>query len=282
MSYNDTVIFTINGFQGNMWSGPQANTGKALSDQGAHVAYWQPIGYNSGGFPLSVGVNSGLSALQTQFNVHLAGQGYPGEQPMKNILMSDWSEGSIIATLAYYNSVKGVPGWPSVSMWKARTTFGHPYRQLHKWAPNAAFPQFGPDFAPDPGADGIGGTRNNMGEGGNPQTPSFQADYAHPGDLYTNCPDDARGNAIRIIFDFVLTQFTGAFEDLWQFVLNLESNVLNEIGGITGAITIAVSFYSSGTAAHVNYDSTDSINYMLGVARTLGGKSLRPTRPKKT
>jgi hypothetical protein len=263
MSYNNTVCFSINGFQGNMWAGPQSDTGRALSDQGWRLAYWQPVGYNSGGFPLSVGVASGLSELQRQFQIHMAGQGYPGEKPMQNILMSSWSEGSIIGVEAYKHSVRGDKGWPPLSMWKGHTTFGNPYRQAHKWAIRT-----GIGAVPDPGGSGIGGRRNNLGAP-NPETPDWQHDYAHVHDMYTCTPDNDTGESIRLIFDFALTQWSGLFTDLIVFLEGLATHTLDQLGGIFGAITTAISFYSGGTRDHVNYDPMPSQNYLAGIARGL-------------
>lgn len=267
MSYNDTVIFTVNGFVGNMWQGPQAETGRALSDQGFHLAYFQPIGYNAAAFPLSIGVDSAVAEIKRQFVIHLAGEGYPGEQPMQHILFSDWSEGSIAATLAYLHSYRGDDGWPPVDMWKGRTTFGNPYRQAHKWAPSK-----GPFAVPDPGGSGIGGDGNNFGTGGLPETPEWQRDFAHRLDMYTCCPDDDTGEAIRIVFDFALTQWNtshGLFADLVTFLSGLAEHTLKQLGGLFGAITTAISFYSGGTRDHVNYTPQASIDYLESIARSL-------------
>ena len=243
-----TVIYTINGFLGDMWQGPQAETGRHLSNQGLNIAYWQPIGYEAGRFPLSGGVSSGLEALRVQMNLH-------GEP----FVMSAWSEGAIIQVLAYQAMQRGEPGWPSISNFKGATTFGNPYRQGGKYAPRK-----GVGAVTDPGGAGIGGPRNNL-----VGTPDNWHDYAHAGDMYCCCPTDQVGDDIRIIFDFVLTQWSGALLDLWDFAQSLKDDMLGGSMALVWAIVKAIAFYGGGTAEHTNYDPRPSMNYLAGIVRSL-------------
>jgi len=253
MSYNNTVIYTINGFMGDMWAGPQAQTGQYLSNQGLSLAYWQPIGYQNSDFPLSGGVANGLAELQNQFNLHGATTG------ASNVLVSSWSEGSIIHTLALQHSLRGDKGWPPLSAWKGSTTFGNPYRQAGNWAPKT-----GPGAVPDPGGAGIGGPRNNL-----VNTPDWFHNYAHPGDMYTCCPVNQVGDDVRIIFDFVLTQWTGAFDDLWEFGSDLAKELFGGSVAVIQAVVLAIVFYGGGTKEHVDYDPSPSMNYLAGIAKAL-------------
>lgn len=243
-----TTIFTVNGFMGDMWAGPQADTGRHLSNQGLNLAYWQPIGYECTKFPLSLGVDSGLAELRHQIDVH------PGP-----FLFSAWSEGAIITTLWYVQARAAGPQANRLKDLRGATTFGNPYREAHTWAPKT-----GPGSVPDPGGSGIGGTRNNM-----VGTPDWWHNYAHPGDLYCCTPDNEIGEAVRIIFDFVLTQWNGAIADLMTFVFGLQRHTIQQLGGLVGAISIAIAFYGSQTREHVNYDPTPSKNYLAGIARTI-------------
>jgi len=242
------TCFTINGFMGDMWAGPQADTGRYLSD--LKLAYWQPIGYDAGSFPLSGGVASGLAELKRQMSLH------PGL-----FVVSCWSEGAIIWVLAFEAIRRGDPGWPSLSNFKGCTTFGNPYREEHSYAPKT-----GPGAVPDPGGAGIGGPRNNL-----KGTPSNWHDYAHPGDMYTVCPTDTNstGNDIRIIFDLVLTQWSGEFQDFFSLAMTLMSGPLKALPGLVGAIIKSITFFGGGTKQHVNYDPSPSKNYLAGVIRSL-------------
>ncbi len=248
------TIFTVNGFMGDMWAGPQADTGRYLSNQGINAAWWQPIGYESNKFPLSGGVASGLAELQHQMQVH------PGP-----FLVSCWSEGAIIWVLAYEQIRKGSPGWPALSDFKGATTFGNPYREAGSYAPHT-----GVAAVTDPGGAGIGGPRNNLT--GTPGQAVWR-DYAHPGDLYTVCPTDTDGigNDIRIIFDLVLTQWDGAFHDFFALVMGLLTGPLKELPGLVGAIIKAITFFGGHTAQHVNYDARacGAMNFMAAIARSI-------------
>jgi hypothetical protein len=250
------TIFTINGYMGDMWSGPQADTGRHLSNQGLNLAYWQPIGYDCGRFPLSIGEKSGVAEMATQMQAH------PGP-----FLVSCWSLGAIVWTDVYRKL--GTPGWPPLSDFKGATTFGNPYRQAGAWAPHVGGLPYGYTAA-DPGGAGVGGPRNNMSN-----TPDTWHDYAHPGDMYTCCPTDETGADIRIIFDFVLTQWTGAVTDLVAFVeQGVSQGVLKSGWHILWAIIDAVTFYGGGTRQHVNYNPGPSMNYLAALA-----KSAQPTLP---
>ena len=40
------TVFSINGYQGDMWTGPQADVARYLSNQGLNLISWQFVGYN--------------------------------------------------------------------------------------------------------------------------------------------------------------------------------------------------------------------------------------------
>lgn len=245
------TVFSINGYMGNMWLGPQAEVAQHLSNQGLNLAYWQPIGYNSNAFPLSVGVTSGLAELQNQRNLH------PGPY-----LISAWSEGAIIATEYLKSDTSGEC--------KGGVMYGNPYRAQGQWNPVA--PALG--AVGDPGGAGIGGPANNW------RTPDYIHHYCHgpnqpsydglPGvDIYTCCPVDETGEIMRLIFDFVLTQWGGAISDLWEFGTDLLTQGVGTIWAIVQAIYMAISFYGGNTAPHTDYTSHAGAAYLENVARAL-------------
>lgn len=248
----DVVIYSLNGFAGDMWQGPQADTGRHLSNQGLNVAYWQPVGYDSGRFPLSMGQASGLRELQTQMQRHTGAK----------YLVSSWSLGSIIWVDAFKRIRRGEMGWPPLSDFIGATTFGNPYREQGQWHPHAGGNGY-PNH--DPGGAGIGGPRNNLDH-----TPDTWLDFAHADDMYTNCPIDQTGDDIRVIFDFVLTQWTGLMLDLWDFVMTAKNEGAIDMGWhLLGAIVDAITFYGGGTRDHTNYDPLPSMNYLAGLARAI-------------
>lgn len=244
------TIFTINGWRGDMWAGPQADVGRYLSDRGLNVAYWQPIGYVNNEFPLSRGVDNGLAELRHQLDLHRG-----------PFLFSSWSLGSIIAVEWYKQARAGGPQADRVGDLRGSTTFGNPYRQRGKWAPRAGYGAVG-----DPGGEGIGGVANNLTD-----TPGWWHDYAHPGDMYTCCPDGEIGENIRLVFDFVLAQWNGAWWDLWHEAQEWVTGALLQFPPLLWAIIKAITFYGGGTADHMNYDArvTGAMNYMAGIARSV-------------
>ena len=247
------TVFSINGYMGDMWSGPQAEVARHLSDQDLNLAYWQPIGYQDTDFPLSGGVTSGLASFQDQRRQH------PGPY-----VATAWSEGAIILTLAVKAEIAA-----GNTDCKAAVTYGNPYRGAGQWAPNHGIGAVG-----DPGGAGIGGPRNNW------TAPSWWHNYAHGpgqpsydgqarrGPLHLLSTDQS-GDDIRLIFDFVLTQWSGAVADIWEFGYSLVRDKISGVMAITEAIIHAISFYGGQCRPHTDYSSNAGQNYLAGVARTL-------------
>lgn len=243
-----TTIFTINGFMGDMWQGPQADTGRYLSNQGLNLAFWQPIGYNSSGFPLSGPRERGLAEFRYQLDQH------PGP-----FLVSSWSLGSLLFVDWYKEALAGGKQADRIKDLKGATTFGNPYREAGKWAPKT-----GVGSVPDPGGAGIGGLEKNM-----INTPDWWHDYAHRRDLYTCCPSGEIGEDIHTIYHFVLNQWTGAIVDIWDFARDICTSPLNTMWSVLWAVIDAIIFYGGGTKEHVNYDPHPSMNFLAGIARSI-------------
>jgi hypothetical protein len=247
-------IFTINGYMGDLWTGPQAECGVYLSNQALNLAYWQPVGYNSGAFPLSTGVTSGLAEFRRLRAL------FPGPY-----LIAAWSEGAIIATLALKAELAA-----GNTDCKGGAFYGNPYRAAGQWNPSGT----ALGAVPDPGGAGVGGPKNNW------QTPATIHHYCHgpnqpsydgkPGtDQYTCCSTGTDGDIARIFYNFVFLQWTGAFEEILLVAEEFASNA-----GVTlfEAIKTAVewiTFFGSKTGPHVDYDSYAGKTYLAGVARSL-------------
>jgi hypothetical protein len=247
------TIFSINGYMGDMWSGPQAEVAQHLSNQGTNLAYWQPIGYQAGAFPLSTGVASGLAEVRRQRQLH------PGP-----FLVSAWSEGAIIMTEWLRNDPAALHDC------KGGVTYGNPYRAAGQWNPTGS----AIGSVPDPGGAGIGGPRNNW------RTPDSIHHYVHgfnqPSydgiggvDMYTACRTDEVGSVERIIFDFVLTQWGGSVMDLWSFGEHLITNAIGEAWAVTQAIIQAISFYGGQCRPHTDYTSYAGASYLANLAHSL-------------
>lgn len=245
------TVFSINGWNGDMWSGPQAEVARHLSSVG--LAYWQPIGYDSSGIPLSNGVARGRAEFRRQRQLH------PGP-----CMISAWSEGSIIAALELQSDpllMRDLRGG---------AFYGFPYRVAGQWNPSGT----AVGAVPDPGGAGVGGPGHNIRMPDSihiychgPNQPSY--DGIHGVDQYTCCSTGVDGDIARIFYNFVFAQYTGAFSEIVQVATEVAQNFgMSMFAAIKTAISW-IEFFASGTAAHQNYTSYAGGAYLEAVARKL-------------
>jgi hypothetical protein len=248
-SSQSLTVFSVNGFMGNMWLGPQAEVAQHLSTIG--LAYWQPVGYNSSSFPLSTGVKAGLAELKRQRSLH------PGPY-----LITAWSEGACIATEYLQADESGDC--------KGGTFYGNPYRAAGQWNPSGT----AIGAVPDPGGAGVGGPGHNW------KTPPTIHHYCHgpnqpsydglPGiDEYTCCSTGVDGDIARIFYNFVFLQWTGAFEEILVVAKDFAANA-----GVTlfEAVETAIEwirFFGGQCVPHTDYTSYAGQTYLAGLAASL-------------
>lgn len=246
------MCFSVNGYMGDMWTGPQAEVAQHLSNQGLNLADWQPIGYEDNSFPLSGGVASGLAELENQRSQH------PGKY-----VITAWSEGCIISTL--YLKAQIAAGNTDCL---GGTFYGNPYRAAGQWNPSGT----AVGSVPDPGGAGVGGPRNNW------RTPATIHHYCHgpnqPSydglggvDQYTCCSTGEDGNIARIFFDFVLTQWTGALSDLVAFAEALTTDPPITLLAAVEAAFEWIRFFAGQTGPHTDYTSYAGATYLAGVCQ---------------
>jgi hypothetical protein len=247
------TVFSINGFMGNMWLGPQAEVAQHLSSQGLNLAYWQPIGYESNKFPLSSGVTSGLAELRHQRQLH------PGP-----FLITAWSEGACIAT----EYLKSDP--QALADCKGGVFYGNPYRAAGQWNPsgNAV------GAVPDPGGAGVGGPGKNW------KTPDSIHHYCHgpnqpsydglPGvDEYTCCDTGISGDIARIFYNFVFSQWTGAFEEIFDIAQDLMTQTGQTLFAAISTAIQWITFFAGQCKPHTDYTSYAGATYLANLARSL-------------
>lgn len=251
-----TTVFSVNGFMGEIFAGPQWEVAKYLEDQGLAAA--QPIGYNSGAFPLSVGVNSGIAELRNQINQH------PGP-----FLFSCWSEGAMICA-AVLEQLRSGDLQHRLPDFLGAVAFGNPLREAGDWAPSV-----GPGAVPDPGGAGIGGPKYNM-----KNTPRTWANFANPGDIYACCDTGPVGDDMRLVFNFALTHWDGAIASLWDEARELTQEPGTAATSIITAVTQAIAFYSGQQRPHQVYDLHAPMNFAVGLIKnpqpTTGGTVTSP------
>ncbi len=246
------TVFSVNGFQGDMWLGPQAEVAKALSNNNTR-AFWQPIGYNSSSFPLNVGVSAGLAELRHQRQVH------PGPY-----MICAWSEGACIAT----EFLKAGSASDLADL-RGGAFYGNPYRAAGQWSPSGT----ALGAVKDPGGAGVGGPANNW------KTPASIHHYCHgpgssydgmPGiDQYTCCSTGEDGDIARIFYSFVFSKYGGAFSE----ILTVAEDFAKQAGvTLFAAIETAVEwirFFGGQCQGHTNYTSYAGAAYLSGLANSL-------------
>lgn len=252
-SSESLTVFSINGFMGNMWLGPQAEVAQHLSNQGVNLAYWQPIGFDSSPFPLNKGVANGRAAFREQRQLH------PGP-----CFITAWSEGACIATLELQSDAQ------LQAECKGGAFYGNPYRSQGQWNPSGT----ALGSVPDPGGAGVGGPANNW------RTPDSIHHYCHgpnqPSydgisgvDQYTCCSTGTDGDIARIFYDFVFSKWGGGFQEILLIAEELAKNA-----GVTlfAAIKTAIEwieFFGGQCKPHTDYTSHAGAAYLENLARSL-------------
>lgn len=250
-------IFSLNGFMGNMWLGPQAEVAQHISVKsdmapaGLGLATWWPVGYDSGTFPLSNGIKSGVPEL------HRLRQLHPGPY-----VISAWSEGACVAT--EYLKAYGTEDL------KGGTFYGNPYRAEGQWNPSG----LALGSVTDPGGAGVGGPEKNW------RTPDSIHHYCHgpnqPSyddlsgiDQYTCCSVGIDGDVARIFYNFVFTQWSGAFHEIFAVAEDLSKEAGVTIFAMIKCAVQWVEFLGGQCKPHVNYTSHAGAAYLENVARSL-------------
>jgi hypothetical protein len=94
-------------------------------------------------------------------------------------------------------------------------------------------------------------------------TPAWWRNYAHKGDLYTDCEGQSGEDKTAIYKIIMGTRvFKGPDNLLAQF-LELAKDPVPEATGMFKAIVDAGLFFARGTGPHVNYSPQAAIDYLL-------------------
>ncbi len=230
------TLFTVHGTGVTMWDGPPADTARAVEN----VYRWQPIGnYPARPFPMGPSVDLGRAELVRQINLN------PGP-----FAMAGYSQGAIVTSQVWKYDISNPRGILHHRLGDVRkiVTWGNPMRQAGK-AYGTTLP------APGPGAHGIADDLLT-------DTPDFQRDYAHQGDLYTDCEGESGENKTAI-YKIVMGQrvLSGADSILAQ-VLELVANPGPGTMALYRSILDAGMFFSKGTGPHVNYNIQPAIDFL--------------------
>lgn len=241
------VLFTVCGTGVPWWVGPDADTARALE----YKYRWQPVGYPAQPVPMGPSIAAGkteLKRLMYQHQTQIEEYGFS---------LAGYSQGAIVIAEVWENEIKPEGGslhWAFPHIIKA-VAWGNPSREKGKAHPDAGGP-----LSP---ATHQGVTGTLMVD-----TPDWWRNYAHQGDLYTDCPDDESGEDRTAIWQVIRDgNILKGPDSLLRQVLELTGTVkdadqLSEIIGMVKAMLDALVFFGKGTGPHVSYSPAEAIAYL--------------------
>ena len=241
------ILFTVCGTSVPWWVGPDADTARAVDAQ----YRWQPIGYPAQPVPMGPSIQAGKDELANQMTIwrdRITTSGYT---------LAGYSQGAIVVGETWEHDIKPADGrlhWALPYIRKA-VCWGNPMREKGK-----AWPDPGAPLAP---ADHQGVTGTLMVD-----TPNWWRNYAHVGDLYSDCPDDISGQDRTAIWQIIRDgNIISGPDSLLSQVLELigvkhDATLIAEASGMFKAMIDALVFFGNGTGPHVNYNVQPAIDYL--------------------
>ena len=241
------MLFSVCGTGVPWFVGPGADTARAVESQ----YRWQPIGYSAKPVPMGPSIAEGKSELVNQINIHR-------DQVIRcGMALAGYSQGAIIVGETWEQEIKPVTGslhWAYPHVKKA-VCWGNPMREKGKVYPDAGGP-------PSP-KDHKGVTGNLMVD-----TPSWWRNYAHAGDLYSDCPDDESTENRTAIWQIIRNgDFMKGPDSLLGQVMELlgvkrDADAISETTGMFKAMIDALMFFGKGTGPHVNYSTAEAVAFL--------------------
>jgi hypothetical protein len=241
------MLFSVCGTGVPWWIGPDADAARAVESQ----YRWQPIGYSARAVPMGGSIDEAKAEIINQFNIHR-------DQVIRcGAALLGYSQGAIVISETWEEEIKPVTGqlhWAMPHITKA-CAWGNPCREKGKVWPDAG-------GKPSP-KDHKGVTSNLMVD-----TPDWWRNYAHAGDLYSDCPDDESTEDRTAIWQIIRNgDFMSGPDSLLSQVLELtgikrDANQISEATGMFKAMLDALVFFGKQTGPHVNYSVAEAIAYL--------------------
>lgn len=245
------LLFTVCGTGVPWWVGPDADVARAVESR----YKWQPIGYPAAPFPMAKSVAEGRAELCRQIELWRP----EIENNCKAAALIGYSQGAIVTSECWEYDIKpdnGKLNWFKPYLSKA-VTFGNPMREKGKlWADAGG-------SAPSPESHGIA-DRLMV------DTPSWWRNYAHKGDLYSDCEGQS-GEDKTAIYKIVMgTRVFSGPDSLLRQLLEASGAVtdapqITELTGIFKAVMDAGLFFGKGTGPHINYSTGEAIAYLMSL-----------------
>lgn len=236
------TLYTVCGTGVPWWVGPDAEIGRVLGDN-AHIFRWQPVGYPAAPFPMWPSIMSGVAELARLV------EATPGEFDMIG-----YSQGAVVVSYFYkYYLLRGVLNHRLPDLRKV-VTFGNPMREEG---------QVWHDGVGEPARPNTAGILEDRLK----DTPDFWRDYAHKGDLYTDCELDNEGEFKRSIGKIIMgNNVFGGRDSIIAQLIELGLNPFGEGMAVAMALLDAGMFFASGTKPHTNYNVQPAIEWLKDVS----------------
>ncbi|AGT12524.1 lysin B [Mycobacterium phage Trouble] len=240
------VLLTVSGTGVPWWVGPDADVARRLGD----VYLWRPVGppYTAQAFPMGPSVANGV----TEATRILEEERQRIER--YGLSMIGYSQGAIVTSELWEYHIKPVTGrlhWVKDHV-RGAVTFGNPMRETGKvW--------------PDPGGQMPSAKSHGIADQLMVDTPDWWRNYAHKGDLYTDCEGDS-GEMKTAIYKVVMMSrvFSGPDSILRQ-LLEIGVNPTFELIALIRAVLDAGLFFIRGTTPHTNYNIDPATDFLRSV-----------------
>lgn len=229
------VLLCVNGFTGDMWQQMPADTGRAVQD----LFYFQPVGYNSGAFPLGIGRDSGIAEVRRLLN---------SVYPTRRFAFAGFSLGAIVVD-DVYDQIRDGDLQHRQDDFLGAVTWGNPRRPQGNWAGGGA----------DPGGAGIAGPGNLKD-----LPPNFLC-YANTGDIYTCCPVGPVGDDMTLVYNIIMTNWNGSLLSIITEAQELLSKPFDAVASIVMACVNGIVFAAQQQAPHLQYPIDDAVAFLKKV-----------------
>lgn len=235
------VFLTVCGTGVPWWVGPDADTARAVESQ----YKWRPVGYPAAPFPMAQSVAAGRAEACRILEEER------GRIEQYGLALAGFSQGAIVVSELWEYDIKPAGGrlnWVKPHVVKA-VTWGNPMREKGK------------SFS-DPGGVMVGAESHGIADRLMVDTPDWWRDYAHAGDLYTDCEGDS-GEFKTAIYKVVMgTRVFSGPDSLLAQVLEVTASPVFETIAMFKAIMDAGLFFIRGTTPHLNYSIQPAIDYL--------------------
>jgi hypothetical protein len=243
------LLFTVCGTGVPWWVGPDADVARSVESK----YRWQPIGYPANPFPMGKSAAAGREELCHQVELWRK----EIENNCKAATFIGYSQGAIVTSECWEYDIKPENGrlhWFKPYLTKA-VTFGNPMREKGK--------VWGDAGGSAPAADSHGIADQLMVD-----TPNWWRNYAHKGDLYSDCAGQS-GEDKTAIYKIVMgTRVLSGPDNLLRQLLEASGTVTDapqiiELTGLLKAILDAGMFFVKGTGPHINYSTAEATAYLM-------------------